>query len=69
MGYVSKGIALCGKEQIRDAMASFDLAFIFSDHERVTADFLLAIKVINFDILVIILSVIPTGFYLGCRAV
>jgi hypothetical protein len=31
MGYISKGIALSGKKQVRDAKRAFDLAFTFAD--------------------------------------
>jgi hypothetical protein len=30
-GYISEGIALCGKGQIKDAMEAFDLAGMFTD--------------------------------------
>ncbi|KAG1745659.1 hypothetical protein EDB19DRAFT_455984 [Suillus lakei] len=45
MGYISKGIALCGKEQLWDAMEAFDLAFVFLNRDPMTADILLLIKV------------------------
>jgi len=45
MGYISKGISLSGKEQLK-AMEAFDLAFVFSDREPITIDLLLLIKVL-----------------------
>jgi len=36
MGYVSKGIALCGNKQVRDAKRAFDLAFTFTDGDLKT---------------------------------
>lgn len=47
MGYISKGIALCGKERLWDAIASFDLASIFLDSEQMTAEMLLLVKVLR----------------------
>jgi hypothetical protein len=44
MGYISKGIALCGKKQIRDANKAFDLAFTFADGESKTIYFLFLAK-------------------------
>ncbi|KAG1728721.1 WD40-repeat-containing domain protein [Suillus paluster] len=46
LGYVSKGIALCGKEQLWEAMEAFDLAVIFSDRDLITVDLLLLIKAV-----------------------
>ena len=43
MGYISKGIALCGKKQVRDANLAFDLASAFT-HPN-TIHFLFLIKV------------------------
>ncbi|KAG1847926.1 hypothetical protein F4604DRAFT_139109 [Suillus subluteus] len=45
-GYVSKGLALCGNEQLWDAMEAFDLAITFSDRNPVTIDLLLLIKAV-----------------------
>jgi len=36
MGYISKGIALCGKKQVRDAKRAFDLAFTFAGGDTKT---------------------------------
>jgi hypothetical protein len=49
MGYISKGIALCGSEQLWDAMEAFDLAFLFSNRDPMTIDILLLIKVCHFQ--------------------
>ncbi|OAX42739.1 hypothetical protein K503DRAFT_709950 [Rhizopogon vinicolor AM-OR11-026] len=46
MGYISKGIALCGKEQLWDAMEAFDLGFVFSNRDPMTINLLLLIKAI-----------------------
>jgi predicted secreted protein len=43
-GYVSKGIALCGKGLVRDARAAFDVASIFIE-DSATSHLLLLIKV------------------------
>jgi tetratricopeptide (TPR) repeat protein len=45
-GYISKGIALCGKGDIRDARAAFDVAFMYTDQDSETVHFLLLIKAI-----------------------
>ncbi|OAX41551.1 hypothetical protein K503DRAFT_797882 [Rhizopogon vinicolor AM-OR11-026] len=45
-GYVSKGIALCGKKQLRDAMNAFDIAFMFANEHSNTILLLLLIKAI-----------------------
>ncbi|KAG2151516.1 hypothetical protein DEU56DRAFT_908357 [Suillus clintonianus] len=47
-GYISKGIALCGNQQLWDAMEAFDLAFIFSEHDSnpISIDLLLLIKAV-----------------------
>jgi len=47
MGYISKGVALCGKNQLSDAMQAFDLAFVFSNRDSMTNDLLLLIKVLS----------------------
>jgi len=46
MGYISKGIALCGKKQVRDAKRAFDVAFTFTDGDSKTIHFLFMIKAI-----------------------
>jgi hypothetical protein len=45
LGYISKGIALCGKQQVREAMTEFDLAFTSTDGDSKTTLFLFLIKV------------------------
>ncbi|KAG1726863.1 uncharacterized protein EDB91DRAFT_1350428 [Suillus paluster] len=40
-GYISKGIALCGKGQVRDAKVAFDVAFMFTNENSNTVHFLL----------------------------
>jgi hypothetical protein len=44
MGYISKGIALCGKKQVRDAKRGFDLAFAFANGDSRTNHLLFIIK-------------------------
>ncbi|KIK38134.1 hypothetical protein CY34DRAFT_15239 [Suillus luteus UH-Slu-Lm8-n1] len=44
IGYISKGIALCGKMQVWDAMKVFDLAFTFADGDSKMAHRLFLIK-------------------------
>jgi hypothetical protein len=44
-GYISKGIALCGKGHVREARASFDAASMFTNQDSKTSHFLLLIKV------------------------
>ncbi|KAG2346441.1 WD40 repeat-like protein [Suillus weaverae] len=46
LGYISKGIALCGKKQLWDAMESFDFAFVFSNSDPNIINLLLLIKAI-----------------------
>ncbi|KAG2135248.1 WD40-repeat-containing domain protein [Suillus clintonianus] len=46
MGYISKGIALCGNDQVLDAMEAFDLAFVFSNRDPMNIDLLLLIKAV-----------------------
>ncbi|KAG1745701.1 WD40-repeat-containing domain protein [Suillus lakei] len=46
MGFISKGIALCGKEMIWHAMEAFNLAFIFSKNDPATTTLLRLIKAI-----------------------
>ncbi|KIK40717.1 hypothetical protein CY34DRAFT_806892 [Suillus luteus UH-Slu-Lm8-n1] len=43
-GYISKGIALCGKGHIREARAAFDVASMFTNQDSNTNHFLLLIK-------------------------
>ncbi|KAG1813686.1 WD40-repeat-containing domain protein [Suillus subaureus] len=47
LGYISKGIALCGNGQLWDAMEAFDLAFIFYNHNPIIVDLLLLIKAVS----------------------
>jgi hypothetical protein len=44
-GYISKGIALCGKGHVREARAAFDVASMFTNQDSKTSHFLLLIKV------------------------
>ncbi|KAJ8596625.1 hypothetical protein M405DRAFT_136621 [Rhizopogon salebrosus TDB-379] len=44
MGYISKGIALCGKTQVRDAKQAFDLASIFTDGDPKSNHIIFLIK-------------------------
>ncbi|KAG1894345.1 WD40-repeat-containing domain protein [Suillus fuscotomentosus] len=46
LGYVSKGIALCGNKQLWDAMEAFDSAFVFSNSDPNILNLLLLIKAI-----------------------
>ncbi|KIK40843.1 hypothetical protein CY34DRAFT_243313 [Suillus luteus UH-Slu-Lm8-n1] len=46
MGYIFKGIALCGKGYVRDARIAFDLAFMFTNKDLKTIHFLLLVKAI-----------------------
>ncbi|KAG2049768.1 hypothetical protein BDR06DRAFT_961027, partial [Suillus hirtellus] len=45
-GYISKGIALCGKGRMPDARAAFDIASMYMDQDPQILHFLLLIKVI-----------------------
>ncbi|KAG2357071.1 hypothetical protein BDR07DRAFT_396678 [Suillus spraguei] len=45
-GYISKGIALCGKGHIQDARVTFDVASMYTDQYSQTTQFLLLIKTI-----------------------
>ncbi|KAG1812741.1 hypothetical protein EV424DRAFT_76205 [Suillus variegatus] len=47
-GYISKGIALCGKGHIPDARATFDVASMYTDQDPQILHFLLLIKAIAF---------------------
>jgi hypothetical protein len=44
-GYISKGIALCGKGHVQEARAAFDVASIFVKEDSATNHFLLLTKV------------------------
>jgi tetratricopeptide (TPR) repeat protein len=46
-GHVSKGIALCGKKQVRAANTAFDLASVFTNGDLKTSHFLYLIKTIS----------------------
>ncbi|KAG2346847.1 hypothetical protein BDR05DRAFT_959029, partial [Suillus weaverae] len=46
LGYISKGVALCGKRQIRHARKAFDLAFVSANGDSKTGHFLFLIKAI-----------------------
>lgn len=46
-GHVSKGIALCGKGQVRAANTAFDLASVFTNGDLKTSHFLYLIKTIS----------------------
>ncbi|KAG2348214.1 hypothetical protein BDR05DRAFT_506179 [Suillus weaverae] len=45
-GYISKGIAHCGKGHVRDARTAFNIASLFTNQETEAIHFLLLIKVI-----------------------
>jgi hypothetical protein len=44
-GYISKGIALCGKGLVREARIAFDVASMFTNKDSNSNHFLLLIKV------------------------
>ncbi|KAG1789530.1 WD40-repeat-containing domain protein [Suillus plorans] len=46
IGHISKGLSLCGNQQVHDAMAEFDLAFAFTNADPKTTHFLFLIKAI-----------------------
>ncbi|KAG2130298.1 uncharacterized protein EDB93DRAFT_1255969 [Suillus bovinus] len=46
IGYISKGIALCGKGQVLDARAAFDVASMYTDQDPQILHFLILIKAI-----------------------
>lgn len=46
IGHVSKGLALCGKQQVWDATKAFDLAFTFTNADLKAIHFLFLIKII-----------------------
>ncbi|KIK40125.1 hypothetical protein CY34DRAFT_807490 [Suillus luteus UH-Slu-Lm8-n1] len=78
-GYISKGIALCGKGLIREARAAFDVASMFTNEDPDTNHFLLLIKAIaHFNaaqheeaMLLIkeLAAACPDADILGCRVV
>ncbi|KIK34689.1 hypothetical protein CY34DRAFT_812772 [Suillus luteus UH-Slu-Lm8-n1] len=45
-GYISKGIALCGKGKVLEAKIAFDLAFMFTNEDSNITHFLLLIKAV-----------------------
>ncbi|KAG0703993.1 hypothetical protein DFH29DRAFT_404756 [Suillus ampliporus] len=45
-GYISTGIALCGKKLVRDARTAFDIAFIFANEDSKITHFIFLIKAI-----------------------
>ncbi|KAG2356068.1 hypothetical protein BDR07DRAFT_1424355, partial [Suillus spraguei] len=66
-GYISKGIALCGKGHIRHARAAFDVASMYTDKDSQTTHFLLLIKSIalfganQHDEAILLLEELTTG--------
>jgi hypothetical protein len=46
IGYISKGIALCGKGHVREARITFDVASVFTNENSESSHFLLLIKAI-----------------------
>ncbi|KAG2053269.1 WD40 repeat-like protein [Suillus hirtellus] len=46
IGFISKGIALCGKGHVREARIAFDIASMFTNQNSETNQFLLLIKAI-----------------------
>jgi WD40 repeat protein len=46
IGHISKGLALCGKQQVWDATKAFDLAFTFTNADLKTIHFLFLIRAI-----------------------
>jgi hypothetical protein len=49
-GFISQGIALCGKMLFRKAMKAFDLAFMFTDGDSRTIHLLLLVKACQYFI-------------------
>ncbi|KAG2339395.1 hypothetical protein BDR05DRAFT_967930, partial [Suillus weaverae] len=78
-GYISKGIALCGKGHVREARIAFDIASMFTNQDPDTNHFLLLIKAIalfNADqheeaMLLVkeLAAACPNADLLGCRVV
>ncbi|KIK41304.1 hypothetical protein CY34DRAFT_218665 [Suillus luteus UH-Slu-Lm8-n1] len=78
-GYISKGIALCGKGLIREARAAFDVASMFTNKDPDTNHFLLLIKAIALfnaaqheEAMVLVnelTAACPDADILGCRVV
>ncbi|KIK33225.1 hypothetical protein CY34DRAFT_813784 [Suillus luteus UH-Slu-Lm8-n1] len=76
-GYISKGIALCGKGLAREARIAFDVASLFANQDSNTNHFLLLIKAValfNVDqreeaMLLVkeLASACPNADILGCR--
>ncbi|KAG1745229.1 hypothetical protein EDB19DRAFT_477452 [Suillus lakei] len=46
IGYIAKGVALCGKQRVRDARTAFDLAFTFANGDSNATLLLFLIKAI-----------------------
>ncbi|KAG1890913.1 WD40-repeat-containing domain protein [Suillus subluteus] len=46
LGYISKGIALCGKDQLCSAMEAFDLSSVFLNYDPIAIDLVLLIKAV-----------------------
>jgi tetratricopeptide (TPR) repeat protein len=46
LGYISKGIALCGNDHLCDAMEAFDLSFVFLNHDPIAINLVLLIKAV-----------------------
>ncbi|KIK44827.1 hypothetical protein CY34DRAFT_594611 [Suillus luteus UH-Slu-Lm8-n1] len=77
-GYISKGIALCGKGHVREARIAFDVASMFTKQDSTITHFLLLIKAIalfNADqheeamLLVKLAAACPNTDILECRVV
>jgi hypothetical protein len=45
IGYISKGIALCGQGHVREARIAFDVASMFTNQDSKTNHFLILVKV------------------------
>ncbi|KIK40720.1 hypothetical protein CY34DRAFT_806895 [Suillus luteus UH-Slu-Lm8-n1] len=79
IGYISKGIALCRKDHVREARAAFDVASMFTNQDSKATHFLLLIKAIalfNADqheeaMLLVkeLAAACPNADLLGCRVV
>ncbi|KAG2744098.1 hypothetical protein P692DRAFT_201794166, partial [Suillus brevipes Sb2] len=78
-GYISKGIALCGKGLIREGRAAFDVASMFTNQDSSTNHFLLLIKAIALFnaaqheeamfLVKELAAACPNGDIIGCRVV